>query len=110
MTSDRISSDTQIKKGVLEICILHLIQDTPTYGYDIMKNIKQYFPEMNESTVYAILRRLHSDGCAEVTLSAESGGPPRKYYHITAAGTALLENSLAAWRRVNDALAQMGLS
>ena len=109
MKSDRFSSDAQMKKGVLEMCVLHLIREAPTYGYDVMKHIGACFPEVSESTVYAILRRLHGDGCAEITLSHDSGGPPRKYYHITQAGVTLLENSLDAWRRMNAALKQIGL-
>jgi PadR family transcriptional regulator PadR len=110
VTNERSSStDAQIKKGVLEMCVLHMICEKPAYGYDVMKTIRQYFPEVNESTVYAILRRLHNEKCADVTLSGESGGPPRKYYHITDCGVALLERNVASWKRVNDALIQMGL-
>jgi PadR family transcriptional regulator PadR len=111
MANDRSSSsDAQIKKGILEICVLHMISEKPTYGYDVMKNIKKYFPEVNESTVYAILRRLHSDKCAGVTISGESGGPPRKYYHITEEGSALLKSNIASWQRVNSALIAMGIN
>ena len=109
MANDRSSNDAQIKKGVLEMCVLHMIRENPTYGYDVMKTVKQYFPEVNESTVYAILRRLHNEGCAEVTLSGDSGGSPRKYYHITDCGVDLLERNITSWKRVNDALTKMGL-
>jgi PadR family transcriptional regulator PadR len=110
MANDRFSStDAQIKKGVLEMCVLHMIREKPTYGYDVMKTVKMYFPEVSESTVYAILRRLHNEGCAEVTLSSESSGPPRKYYHITNCGLALLEKNITSWKRVNHALTKMGL-
>ena len=103
------SMEIQLKKGVLELCVLHLLNGEPTYGYDIMKTVRRHFPEVNESTVYAIMRRLHADGCAEVVLSAESGGPPRKYYHITQTGKGQLEGQLSAWRRVSGVLAAMGL-
>ena len=110
MANDRSSSsDAQIKKGILEMCVLHMIRDKPTYGYDVMKSIKKHFPEVNESTVYAILRRLHADRCADVTLGGDSGGPPRKYYRITDGGIALLDSNIASWHRVNAALAGMGL-
>jgi PadR family transcriptional regulator PadR len=103
------SSDAQIKKGVLEMCILHMISSNPTYGYVVTKNIRQYFPEVNESTIYAILRRLHDENSADITMNNDSGGPPRKYYLITEPGLELLDNHVASWRRINDALAQMGL-
>ena len=110
MENNRIaSSDAQMKKGVLEMCVLHMIRNEPTYGYDIMKSIGRHFPEVNESTIYAILRRLYADGCASCTTNAESGGPPRKYYQITPEGAALLDATAAAWRRINVVLNEMGL-
>ncbi|MDR1704526.1 MAG: PadR family transcriptional regulator [Clostridiales bacterium] len=104
------ASDAQLKKGVLEMCVLNMIRAEPTYGYDVMKNIKLYFPEVNESTVYVILRRLHGDGGAEVTVKDGSGGPPRKYYKITEAGLRQLASHIASWRRVNEALEKMGIN
>ncbi|MCL2576891.1 MAG: PadR family transcriptional regulator [Defluviitaleaceae bacterium] len=110
MANNRFSSsDAQIKKGILETCVLFMISEKPTYGYDVMKTIKQYFPEVNESTIYAILRRLYTDNCADITLSNDSGGPQRKYYHITDKGILSLENNVVSWKRINDVLTQMGL-
>jgi len=70
--------EAQIKKGILEMCVLYTIRDREMYGYDVMKSMKRHFPEVNESTFYAILRRLHADGSAEITLGEESNGPTRK--------------------------------
>lgn len=108
MHEDR-APDAQLKKGILEICVLHMIREKPAYGYDVMKNVKKYFPEVNESTVYAILRRLHNEGRAQISTVAPIAGPMRKYYHLTESGKLLLEKSLASWRRLCDALKQMGL-
>ncbi|MDR2167060.1 MAG: PadR family transcriptional regulator [Clostridiales bacterium] len=96
--------EAQIKKGILEMCVLFVIKDRPMYGYDVMKSMRQFFPEVNESTFYAILRRLHADKKAEISLGEESAGPTRKYYKITTEGLVYLENSVTAWRRIRDAV------
>lgn len=78
--------DAQMKKGILDMCILYLISREEMYGYDIMQKMNCYFPEVNESTFYAILRRLNKEGAAETYLGEESMGPKRKYYRITEEG------------------------
>jgi len=102
--------EAQIKKGILEMCVLFAIRDREMYGYDVMKSMKRHFPEVNESTFYAILRRLHADGSAEVTLGKESNGPIRKYYKITCAGRAVLDNSINSWRRIRDIVEETGIN
>lgn len=78
--------DAQMKKGILDMCILYLISKEELYGYDIMQRMNCYFPEVNESTFYAILRRLNKEGATETYLGEESMGPKRKYYRITEQG------------------------
>ena len=92
----------QMKKGVLELCILHICSEQDRYGYEIMKLVTEAFPEINESTIYAVLRRLHADGCTESYTGSVSGGPQRKYYRITPAGRSLLQANLAAWNKARD--------
>lgn len=101
--------EAQIKKGILEMCVLYAIRDKELYGYDVMKYMKNYFPEVNESTFYAILRRLHADGSAEITLGKESNGPTRKYYRITESGRELLNRGIESWKRVRDVVGEMGI-
>lgn len=102
--------DAQFKKGILEMCVLYIIRDNAMYGYDVMKSMKRYFPEVNESTFYAILRRLHADGNAEITSGvAESGGPTRKYYRITDAGQETLRTSIESWKRINNIVSDFGI-
>lgn len=102
--------DAQFKKGILEMCVLHTIRDNAMYGYDVMKYMKRYFPEVNESTFYAILRRLHADGNAEITSGdGESGGPTRKYYKITDAGRETLRLSIESWKRINGIVTDFGI-
>jgi PadR family transcriptional regulator PadR len=101
--------EAQIKKGVLEMCVLFVISEQAMYGYDVMKHMKQFFPEVNESTFYAILRRLHADKRAEISLGEESGGPTRKYYKITPSGIEFLQKSIEDWRRVCAAVEGIGV-
>ena len=101
--------EAQIKKGILEMCVLFTIRDIEMYGYDVMKSMRRHFPEVNESTFYAILRRLHADGSAEITLGEESNGPTRKYYRITNAGREVLSNNIESWRRIRAIVEEMGI-
>ena len=101
--------DAQIKKGILEMCILQMLSSEDYYGYTIMQKMRQLFPEVNESTFYAILRRLHKEGCAEAYWGNESNGPKRKYYHITENGRNNLESSLQDWKEIIGITKQVGI-
>ena len=101
--------EAQIKKGILEMCVLFTIREKAMYGYDVMKAMRRYFPEVNESTFYAVLRRLHADGSASVTLGEESNGPTRKYYQITQPGREVLNGSIESWKRIRAAVEEMGI-
>lgn len=96
--------DAQMKKGVLEMCILHCVSQNDLYGYDVMKLMRAHFPEVNEATFYAILRRLHKEKALECYIGETSGGPPRKYYRITENGRALLETAVCNWRDMTHAV------
>ena len=76
--------DVQLKRGVLEICVLSAMLSEETYGYELIKKISPYV-EISESTLYPILRRLETGGFVRVR-SAEHNGRLRKYYSITASG------------------------
>ena len=99
----------QMKKGVLELCILHVVSGGELYGYEIMKKVTEAFPDINESTVYAILRRLHSDGCTESYTGEVSGGPKRKYYRITPEGRSKLEKMRLEWDELLGSLKTLGI-
>ncbi|MDR1736537.1 MAG: PadR family transcriptional regulator [Oscillospiraceae bacterium] len=101
--------EAQIKKGVLEMCVLYIISDKETYGYDVMKTMRHHFPEVNESTFYAILRRLHADKSAEISLGLESNGPTRKYYKITESGREVLRRNIESWKRVSSTVEAIGI-
>ena len=76
--------DVQLKRGLLDVCVLAAIQNEDSYGYKIIKDVKPYIT-LSESTLYTILKRLEVGGFLTVR-TAEHGGRLRKYYHITDAG------------------------
>lgn len=90
--------DIQMKRGLLDVCVLAAIKDADSYGYQIIKDIKPHV-EISESTLYPILRRLES--AEQLTVySAEYNGRLRKYYRITAAGLARLEEFKSEWKEI----------
>ena len=90
--------DVQMKRGLLDVCVLAAIKDEDSYGYKIIKDMKPYM-EMSESTLYTILKRLESAEMLTVR-TAEHGGRLRKYYHITALGLRRIEDFKAEWREI----------
>ena len=90
--------DVQLKRGLLDVCVLAAIKNGESYGYKIIKDVKPYI-ELSESTLYTILKRLELSEMLTVR-SAEHGGRLRKYYRITAAGLARLADFREEWREV----------
>ena len=90
--------DIQLKRGLLDVCVLAAIKNEDSYGYKIIKDMKPYI-EMSESTLYTILKRLEMAGMLTVH-NAEHGGRLRKYYHITRAGLGRIEDFKDEWREV----------
>ena len=99
----------QMKKGVLEMCILYICNKKDMYGYEIMKRVTEAFPDISESTVYAILRRLNDYGSTESYIGTVSGGPQRKYYRITAAGKKQLDEMTEIWKGTVNAVNNIGI-
>lgn len=99
----------QMKKGFLEMCILNLIKKEDMYGYDILKVMNQYFPEINESAFYAILRRIHKAGATEVYFIETDVGPRRKYYKLTKLGESELEQYVLDWQKLNHISRELGI-
>ena len=90
--------DMQMKRGLLDVCVLAAIKDTESYGYKIIKDMKPYL-EMSESTLYTILKRLETARMLTVR-SAEHNGRLRKYYQITDAGRRRLEEFKEEWKEI----------
>lgn len=90
--------DIQLKRGLLDVCVLASIKDEDSYGYKIIKDMKPYI-ELSESTLYTILKRLESANMLTVR-TAEHGGRLRKYYHITEVGLKRIEDFKNEWREI----------
>ena len=90
--------DIQLKRGLLDVCVLAAIKDGDSYGYKIIKDMKPYI-DMSESTLYTILKRLEVSGMLTVR-TAEHDGRLRKYYHITNAGIGRIKDFKDEWREV----------
>ena len=90
--------DIQLKRGLLDVCVLTAIKNEDSYGYQIIKDLKPYV-ELSESTLYPILRRLEVAQLLTVW-SAEHNGRLRKYYRITPAGLARIEEFKEEWGEI----------
>ena len=88
--------NTQFRKGVLEICVLTLISKKDMYGYEIVQNISKVI-EVNEGTIYPILRRLTKEEYFETYILESNEGPARKYYRITDEGRENLDRLKNEW-------------
>ena len=90
--------DIQLKRGMLDACVLAAIKNEDSYGYKIIKDMKPYV-ELSESTLYTILKRLELAEMLTVR-SCEHGGRLRKYYHITDMGLSRIEEFKREWHEV----------
>ena len=90
--------DIQLKRGLLDVCVLAAIRSEDSYGYKIIKDMKPYI-EWSESTLYTILKRLESSDMLTVR-TAEHGGRLRKYYHITDKGLKRIEDFKKEWDEI----------
>lgn len=90
--------DTQLKRGLLDVCVLKAIKDAPSYGYQIIKDLRPYV-ELSESTLYTILKRLETAEMLTVR-TAEHGGRLRKYYSITDAGLKRIAEFREEWNEI----------
>ena len=98
--------DIQLKKGVLTLCVLALLNRRDSYAYEIASTLSDAIG-MGEGTIYPLMRRMQSDGLVETYLVESTAGPSRKYYRLTDAGRAALSAQGAEWRgfaRAVDAL------
>lgn len=90
--------DIQLKRGLLEICVLKALEKSDSYGYQIIKDISPYI-EISESTLYPILKRLEGAEALSV-YSVEHNGRLRKYYSITEKGKKRIKAFLAEWQEI----------
>ena len=90
--------DMQLKRGLLDVCVLAAIRGEDSYGYKIIKDMKPYI-EISESTLYTILKRLELAKALTVR-TAEHGGRLRKYYRITKIGLKRIEEFKEDWKEI----------
>jgi PadR family transcriptional regulator PadR len=97
--------DTQIKKGILDGCILKIVSQQETYGYEIINILDLYgFGKLSEGTIYPILKRLQNKGFISSELKKSSLGPKRKYYRITDAGIDHFDKFVVMWNDTSSSL------
>lgn len=92
--------DTQFKKGVLELLVLSLINKKDYYGYELVSEVSKFI-DINEGTLYPLLKRLTNDHYCETYLVESSEGPSRKYYKITASGKKRKNELIKIWNDFN---------
>ena len=90
--------DVQLKRGILDVCVLAAIKNEDSYGYKIIKDVKPYI-ELSESTLYTILKRLETNKMLTV-YTQEHCGRLRKYYRITSLGVKRIEDFKEEWSQV----------
>ena len=90
--------DPQLKRGLLDVCVLSLLRRGDSYGYQIIKDLSGCI-EISESTLYPILRRLEGGGCLTV-YTVELSGRLRKFYRITPEGVGVIDQFLASWPEI----------
>jgi len=89
--------DTQLRKGVLEIAALSLLQKGDYYGYELVQKISRTI-EISEGTLYPLLKRLKNEGCLKTYLKESREGPPRKYYQLTEKGKMKAKQMKNEWK------------
>jgi PadR family transcriptional regulator PadR len=90
------SLQVQLKKGVLELCVLALLSRQDSYAYELASQLTTAVG-MGEGTIYPLMRRLQADGLVKAYLVESATGPPRKYYKLTPAGRSAYTAQRAEW-------------
>lgn len=96
----------QFKKGVLNLCVLVLLDKQDRYGYELVQKISSRIA-ISEGAVYPLLRRLTKEGYFTTYLQESSEGPPRKYYSLTELGRTYLQEQLEEWKSFTDGVNQL---
>ena len=99
---------TQVRKGLLEMCILNAIRSQPLYGYDIVKRLRLIEGlVIGEGTIYPILSRFKREGLVATNIQESSSGPPRKYYQLTLTGKRQLAQMNRHWQLITDGVSKL---
>src|SRR6516225_9399834 len=96
---------TELLRGVLDLCLLAVIEEGPAYGYEMTKRLRaRGLAIVGEGSIYPLLGRLERDGLVETYRAASNGGPPRKYFRLSAEGQRVLLAGVSEWRTARDAV------
>jgi len=98
------NTKAQMRKGVLEFCILSIIKEKEAYTSDILETLKDAKLLVVEGTVYPLLTRLKNDGLLSYRWEESTSGPPRKYYGLTELGKTFLNELNGNWTELSDAV------
>lgn len=98
------NSKAQMKKGILEYCILAVISKGEAYASDILEEMKKSELIVVEGTLYPLLTRLKNDGLLSYNWVESKSGPPRKYYQLTKDGENFLQELKTTWTQLVDAV------
>ena len=93
--------NAQLKKGVLELIVLESVRKKDMYGYELVEEVSKAV-DVNEGTIYPLLKRLTNEKYFETYLRESTEGPPRKYYHLTAAGVLYRDELEHEWTQLAD--------
>jgi PadR family transcriptional regulator, regulatory protein PadR len=94
---------TQLRRGVLEYCVLALLHDRPHYGFDLVRQLSESDGLLtSEGTIYPLLSRLRKDGLVTTTWQESEAGPPRRYYALTPEGRRALDGFVRDWTRFSE--------
>lgn len=93
--------NAQFKKGVLELIVLESVRQKDMYGYELVEEVSKVV-DVNEGTIYPLLKRLTNEHYFETYLRESTEGPPRKYYHVTAAGILYRDELEKEWIELSD--------
>lgn len=105
MVVGRDEDVAQLRRGVLEYCVLALLREQERYGFELARALAEVDGLVtSEGTLYPLLARLRRDGLLETRWRESPSGPPRRYYRLTAEGRAALERFRAEWTRFRDAV------
>jgi PadR family transcriptional regulator PadR len=102
---------SQLLRGVLDLCLLAVVDQEPAYGYEMTKRLRgRGLSTVGEGSIYPLLGRLEREGLVDTYRAASDGGPPRKYYRTSSDGRRVLADGASEWRAARDAIdAVLGL-
>ena len=98
------NTKAQMRKGILEYCILEILSKQESYPSEIIKDLKKAELNVVEGTLYPLLTRLKNAGLLNYNWVESQSGPPRKYYYLTPEGTSFLEELRLTWTALQDAV------